>query len=131
RSYFSPAQYAPFDADAYRPYNVPPDALLVNFKSLRFTFIPQGDSGVRIFAEPPLAGLEIVNALKLTDSACVEGRAFRELLQASFQPRPPRASFTGVYPVSCGERDMNVALYDPHDYLAGMIRQLWSELGGT
>src|SRR5436305_97246 len=31
RSYFAPMQSVPFDSDTYRPYNVPPDALLVNF----------------------------------------------------------------------------------------------------
>src|SRR5918911_523769 len=132
RSYFGPAQYSPFDSEVFRPYNVTPDALLVNFKSLRFTFIPEGEKGVRVFAEPALPGLEIVNSLKLADGSCPDGnRAFRELMQASFESRPPRASFLGVYPLSCGERDLNIALYDPQDYVAAMIRQLWGEMGGT
>ncbi|TMH40994.1 MAG: D-alanyl-D-alanine carboxypeptidase/D-alanyl-D-alanine-endopeptidase [Betaproteobacteria bacterium] len=132
RSYFGPAQYSAFDSEIFRPYNVTPDALLVNFKSLRFTFIPQGDKGVRVFAEPALPGLEIVNQLKLGDGSCPDGnRAFRELIQASFQSQPPRASFAGTYPLSCGERDLNIALHDPQDYVAAMIRQLWGEMGGT
>src|SRR5919198_5776325 len=60
RSFFAPAQYSPFDSEVFRPYNVGPDALLVNFKSLRFTFIPEPDKGVRVFAEPALPGLEIL-----------------------------------------------------------------------
>jgi D-alanyl-D-alanine carboxypeptidase/D-alanyl-D-alanine-endopeptidase (penicillin-binding protein 4) len=132
RSYFGPAQYSPFDSELFRPYNVTPDALLVNFKALRFTFIPEGDKGVRVFAEPQLPGLEIVNQLKLGDGGCPDGnRAFRELIQASFQSRPPRASFVGTYPLSCGERDLNIALHEPQDYVAAMIRQLWGELGGS
>ena len=132
RSYFGPAQYSPFDSELFRPYNVTPDALLVNFKALRFTFIPEGDKGVRVFAEPQLPGLEVVNQLKLGDGSCPEGnRAFRELIQASFQSRPPRASFVGTYPLSCGERDLNIALHEPQDYVAAMIRQLWGEMGGT
>lgn len=131
RSYFAPAQYTPFDSDTYRPYNVTPDALLVNFKSLHFTFIPRED-GVHIYAEPAIPGLTVVNRLKAGgEGACPEGRAFRDLLHAEFQPRPPRASFTGAYPASCGERDMNVALYEAGDYLEGLVRGLWTELGGT
>jgi len=132
RSFFAPVDAARIDDEAFRPYNVAPDALLVNFKSLRFTFIPQPESGgVRIAVEPELPGLQIVNGLRLADGACPEGRAFRELLQASFEPGAnPRALFTGRYPASCAEHDMNVALYAPQDYLAGMIRQLWTELGG-
>src|SRR5215472_5660671 len=33
RSYFAPMPYNAFDNDSFRPYNVTPDALLVNFKS--------------------------------------------------------------------------------------------------
>ena len=132
RSYFAPAPYSPFDSDTYRPYNVTPDALLVNFKSLRFTFVPEGEKGVRVFAEPGLPGMEIVNSLKLGGGNCPDGtRAFREAVQASFQSQPPRASFAGTYPLACGERELNVALHNPQEYVAAMIRQLWAEMGGS
>src|SRR5437868_5513229 len=131
RSYFAPAQYSPFDSEAFRPYNVTPDALLVNFKSLRFTFIPEPDK-VRVFAEPALPGLEIQNTLKLGAGTCPDGnRAFRDLVQAQFQSQPPRASFAGTYPLICGERELNIALHDPQEYVATMIRQLWGEMGGS
>jgi D-alanyl-D-alanine carboxypeptidase/D-alanyl-D-alanine-endopeptidase (penicillin-binding protein 4) len=130
RSFFAPARYEPIDDDVFRPYNVTPDALLVNFKSLRFTFLPD-DAGVRLYVEPPVPGLVITNSLQLGPGACPDGRAFRELTQASFQSLPPRASFTGTYPVSCGERELNVALHEPLDYFAGIMRHLWTELGGT
>jgi D-alanyl-D-alanine carboxypeptidase/D-alanyl-D-alanine-endopeptidase (penicillin-binding protein 4) len=132
RSYFAAAAGGRIDDEGFRPYNVAPDALLVNFKSLRFDFLPEPERGaVRVFAEPALPGLEIVNSLKIVEGACPEGRAFRDLIQAAFQSTPPRASFTGSYPASCGERDLNVALHTPEDYVAGMIRQLWAEMGGS
>ncbi len=132
RSYFGPAADSRIDDETFRPYNVAPDALLVNFKSLRFNFLPEPERGtVRVFAEPALPGLKIVNTLKTVDGGCPEGRAFRDLIQAAFESKPPRASFTGSYPAACGEQDLNVALYAPEDYVAEMIRQLWSEMGGT
>jgi serine-type D-Ala-D-Ala carboxypeptidase/endopeptidase (penicillin-binding protein 4) len=132
RSFFAPVADEPFDHDTYRPYNVRPDALLVNFKSLRVSFLPQPERGtVRLVVEPLLPGLEVVNALKLSEGSCPEGRAFRDLIQASFQPRPPRAAFTGLYPASCEERELNVALHNPEDYVSGMIRGLWREMGGS
>jgi D-alanyl-D-alanine carboxypeptidase/D-alanyl-D-alanine-endopeptidase (penicillin-binding protein 4) len=130
RSYFGPVANGRIDDDTFRPYNVVPDALLVNFKSLRFSFVP-AETGVRVYAEPALPGLEVVNTLKLTDGACPEGRPFRALIQAEFQSKPPRASFTGAYPVVCGEKELNVALYDPHEYVAAMVKQLWAEMGGS
>jgi len=130
RSYFASAQYEPIDDQVFRPYNVLPDALLVNFKTVRFVFWPE-DGKVRMFHEPQLPGMEVVNALRLTDGACPEGRAFRERIDAGFDSKPPRAMFTGFYPVSCGERDLNVALHEPDDYVAAMVRALWTEMGGT
>jgi serine-type D-Ala-D-Ala carboxypeptidase/endopeptidase (penicillin-binding protein 4) len=130
RSWFGPVANGRVDDDVFRPYNVDPDALLVNFKSLRFVFVPE-NGGVRVFAEPSPPGLELLNALKLSEGGCPEGRAFRELIQASFQSTPPRAAFTGLYPVVCGVRDLNVALHHPEDYVAGMVRLLWSEMGGS
>ena len=130
RSYFGPVPHELIDDEVFRPYNVAPDALLVNFKSLRFVFWPE-EAKVRMFVEPQLPGLELVNGLKLSDGACPEGRAFRDLMQAAFESKPPRAAFTGFYPVSCGERELNVALHHPEDYVAGMIRALWFDMGGT
>ena len=131
RSYFGPVAEARIDDEQFRPYNVSPDALLVNFKSLRFVFMPAGDR-VRVFAEPHLPGLELINGLRLGTGACPEGRAFRDLIEASFVSSPqPRAAFSGFYPLECGERELNVALYSPEDYVAAMIRHLWSEMGGT
>jgi len=131
RSYFAPVPDVPFDGEAYRTYNVPPDALLVNFRSLRFSFMPE-DANVRVYVEPALPGLEVMNLLRLSGGACPDGRAFREILQASFESSPrPRASFTGEYPLSCGERELSVALYSPEEYVTAMLRQLWTEMGGT
>jgi D-alanyl-D-alanine carboxypeptidase/D-alanyl-D-alanine-endopeptidase (penicillin-binding protein 4) len=132
RSYFAAAANGRIDDETFRAYNVPPDALLVNFKSLRFNFMPSPEgAAVQIFADPALPGLTIVNSLKVVQGVCPEGRAFRDLIQAVFQSTPPRASFTGSYPASCGERDLNVALHTPEDYANGMIRQLWTEMGGS
>jgi len=104
----------------------------VNFKSVSFTFIPDGDKGVRVYTEPSFPGMELVNHLKPGAGDCPDGtRAFREQIQASFQSQPPRASFLGTYPLSCGERELNVALYEPQEYFAGIVRQLWSEMGGS
>ena len=135
RGYFAEGAGDPdgFDGEGLRPYNVLPDALLVNFKAVRFAFVPEAETGaVRVFAEPHPAALEIANGLRLAEGACAEGRAFRALIGASFEPGPPpRAAFTGRYPSSCGEREMHVALLNPQDNVAAVMRQLWTELGGA
>jgi D-alanyl-D-alanine carboxypeptidase/D-alanyl-D-alanine-endopeptidase (penicillin-binding protein 4) len=134
RSYFErvPGDAGRFDGDVFRPYNVLPDALLVNYKSLRFAFMPEPERGtVRLYVEPRPPALEVVNTLHLAEGACPEGSAFRELLKFTFEPARPRAIFAGQYPLSCGEKDLNVALLEANDLVAGMMRQLWPEIGGT
>jgi D-alanyl-D-alanine carboxypeptidase/D-alanyl-D-alanine-endopeptidase (penicillin-binding protein 4) len=134
RGHFAPAQAdsGGFDGDAFRPYNVLPDALLVNFNSLRFAFVAdRGAGGVRIAVEPRPPALEVINVLKLSEGACPEGRAFRELLKPSFDPAKQRAIFAGQYPASCGEKELNVAMLEPNVHVAGVMRQLWTEMGGT
>ena len=134
RSHFerAPGDAARFDGNGFRPYNVLPDALLVNYKSLRFAFAPEPERGtVRLYVEPRPPALEVVNVLKLAEGGCPEGTAFRELLKATFEPARQRAIFAGRYPASCGEKELNVALLEPNDHVAGTLRQLWSEMGGV
>lgn len=134
RSYFESAAGDPgrFDGDAFRPYNVLPDALLVNFRSLRFSFLSDAEAGsVRVSVDPRPPGLEMVNLLRLSVGPCPEGRAFRDLLKPAFDPARLRVSFSGQYPANCGERDMNVALLDSNSQVSGILRQLWTEIGGS
>ena len=132
RSHFAPAAGEPgrFDGESFRPYNVLPDALLVNYRSLRFTFLPEG-AAVRIAVEPRPPALEVANALRLAEGPCLEGRAFRDALKPAFDPARQRAAFAGAYPASCGEKELNVALLEPNDHVAGVLRQLWAEMGGA
>ncbi|HET9469519.1 MAG TPA: D-alanyl-D-alanine carboxypeptidase, partial [Usitatibacter sp.] len=55
RRYFAPPAAEPraFDEEPRRAYNVAPDAFLVNFGAVDFTFVPAGGS-VRVLAEPDL-----------------------------------------------------------------------------
>ena len=118
---------ARFDNEPTRPYNVPPDALLINYKSVRLQFVPQEDSGtVRIIPVPDLAGIRIINQLALAPGHC------------DFWPERPMASaeqaqlvFTGVFPQGCGEKGKSFSLLTPDEYLQALFSQLWTEAGGT
>jgi D-alanyl-D-alanine carboxypeptidase/D-alanyl-D-alanine-endopeptidase (penicillin-binding protein 4) len=135
RSAFAPAAYDPaeFDAEPLRPYNVGPDALLVNFKAVAFHFVPEpGGTSVRVIAEPRPYPLEVVSLVRPTNGHCGDWQA---KIQPEFAPAAAprkafRALFTGSYPVSCGDRAWNIALFSHRDYVAGLFRQLWEEMGG-
>src|SRR5439155_7161054 len=73
RSYFSLPAHDPaaFDAEPLKPYNVGPDALLVNFKSVRLMFAPNETTGVvSIDTEPRLADVALGSAPLLAGNDC-------------------------------------------------------------
>jgi len=134
RSYFDPVSHdaARFDNEPLRPYNVAPDALLLNFKAFRFVFVPDSERGAaRVAVEPRSTLLEVSNAVRLAEGPCNDWRA---KLKADFnggKDGAARAVFSGMFPSSCGEKTWNVALQTHPDYVLGVFRQLWEELGGT
>jgi D-alanyl-D-alanine carboxypeptidase/D-alanyl-D-alanine-endopeptidase (penicillin-binding protein 4) len=90
-----PHDPALFDGEPLRPYNVGPDALLVNFKSVRFVFAPNaaGD-GVDLRVEPALPQLAVGTVPALVDGPCND---WRRALAATFisQPRAAAAALPG------------------------------------
>ncbi len=133
RSYFESGAHDParFDTEPLRPYNVGPDALLVNFKAIRFGFIPNPERGIALVVpEPKPAQLELLQSVRLAEGPCGDWRA---RLKADFQSNAnsARIVFSGLYPTACGEQTWNVALLSHPNYVYGVFRQIWEELGGT
>ena len=133
RSFFATVEHDPaaFDAEPLKPYNVGPDALLVNFKSVRFVFAPgTTGSAAEVRSEPALPGLSIRGAPGLSSGECGD---WRSALRASFVSRGDAAEavFGGKYPADCGERDWYVALFDHPHYVLGMFQRYWADAGGT
>ena len=122
------ANPAGFDGKADRPYNVKPDALLLNYKSVTLTLVPDAARGVaRVGVEPALAGWAVDATVPLTDGPCSD---WRNGLKASTDD-PSRLRLAGKYPLSCGELSWPLAYADPASYNARLVSQLWRELGGT
>ena len=104
RSYFAATDHDParFDEQPTRPYNTGPNALLVNFKAVRLSFVPDSDARlVRIVAEPALPQVQIVNRLKLTNGPCGDW-VNRFKVDAQGGSAATRLTFSGRYAASCG-----------------------------
>lgn len=117
-----------FDGRPERAYNAPSDALLLDAKALSLTLRPRvAGQTVQIASEPVLNGFAIVPPVG-ADLPC---QNVREQLQPQFTAQGVR--FTGVYPLSCGERELNFHLYtlDHTQYFAAVFRHLWLQLGGV
>ena len=123
---------AAFDGKPLRPYNVGPDALLLNFKALRLQLVPENEH-VLALAEPAPANLDILNLLKLNHhGACGNGSDWRDALHAEVIRHGDnfRLILTGNYPAACGEQRWNLGILPHSQYVLGVFRELWAELGG-
>jgi D-alanyl-D-alanine carboxypeptidase/D-alanyl-D-alanine-endopeptidase (penicillin-binding protein 4) len=131
RSVFEENVYDPaqFDGDPQKPYNVGPDALLLNYKTVAIRFMPDEAGGlVNVVMEPPLSGY-IVTAPRLSkEPACGD---WQGKLQADVGVGA--AVFNGAFPAVCGEKVWYIHPYrmSATQYFGAVLRQMWSELGGT
>lgn len=134
RSLLAPAEHDPaaFDEKPLRPYNVGPDALLLNFKAIRLTLQPDtAKKSVFLMVEPEPTNLDITNLMKLGNNGCPEG--WRENLRADLTRHGSRwrLVLTGTYPASCEQKTWRIGLLPHPEYIRGVFEQLWGELGGT
>jgi D-alanyl-D-alanine carboxypeptidase/D-alanyl-D-alanine-endopeptidase (penicillin-binding protein 4) len=116
-----------FDGEPLRPYNATPDALLLNYKSLVMSFVPDRAASVAsVQVEPPLAGVQVPATVALSPQECGD---WRGALRADFSD-PARVRFAGAYPTACGERVWPIAYGDPASYAARAVEGMWRQLGG-
>ena len=118
---------ASFDGEPLRPYNAAPDALLVNFKSLVFQFVPDRSANVaRIHVEPPMAGVQFPATVALSNADCSD---YRSSLRPDWSD-PLRIRFTGSFPAVCGEKIWPVAYPAPQQFATRAIAGMWQQIGG-
>lgn len=128
-SAFAPIDKDPadFDGERLRPYNVQPDGLLVNFKSVILKFQPNRKTGrADVVVEPAMAGLKVPASVRMSQGRCGD---WRQKLKADVA-NPDRFVFKGRYPRACGEREWPIAYIAPERYAAKALLGLWQSIGG-
>jgi D-alanyl-D-alanine carboxypeptidase/D-alanyl-D-alanine-endopeptidase (penicillin-binding protein 4) len=133
RTFFAPIAHDPaaFDREPLKPYNVGPDALLVNFKSVRFAFEqPSAGDAPVVTVEPTLSNITVGAQPQLSGGDCGD---WRTNLHAVFIDQGVRAeaAFPGRYPAACGERELWVALLDHPVYVHAMFDAYFRAAGGV
>ena len=137
QGFFEPASGQPtdFDRRPHRAYNVQPQALLVKFQAVNFRFLPQPrQQRVQIIADPQPAQLAIDNRVRLTNGPCRGGARGVGMQVADRAGLVNEASFTmvfsGRYSVNCGDDDFYRVVAEPSNYIHGVFKTLWQEMGG-
>jgi serine-type D-Ala-D-Ala carboxypeptidase/endopeptidase (penicillin-binding protein 4) len=118
-----------FDGRPNRPYNVVPDALMVNFQSVEFRVLPNEYARrVDVIASPAPVNLAIENHVRFAAGRCA-GAAGRVDFKVASE-RWDRVVFSGALSPHCAERSFTRVLLQPATYAFGTFAELWRELGG-
>jgi D-alanyl-D-alanine carboxypeptidase/D-alanyl-D-alanine-endopeptidase (penicillin-binding protein 4) len=132
-SYFSlePGDTSEFDGEGLRAYNVPPDAMLVNFQAIHMTFKPDFvNNNVQLLADPMPANLQIENRLKLVKGFC---GGYQNGISVSAKNDRVRDHLviSGKFGRGCDEYMMSRSALTAQTYAYGVFRSLWEEAGGS
>lgn len=130
-SYFEVGDYDPaaFDKQPLRAYNVAPNALLMNFKVVRYWFEPDRQSNtVKVTLDPALDNLKIRNRLGLAAGRC---RGFQRGITVSTNERTDEVTFSGQFPNGCKRYGMDRTALSHNEYVYGLFQRLWRDSGGT
>jgi serine-type D-Ala-D-Ala carboxypeptidase/endopeptidase (penicillin-binding protein 4) len=130
KSIFDPIDHDPaqFDGEEGRAYNVGPDPLLLNFKSIAITLVPDSVAKVaRVVVVPEVAGLKFTRTVPTVEGGCGD---WRGRLQADISD-PMNIRLRGFYPLACGERAIYLGALGHTNYFAAVFRALWERQGGV
>jgi serine-type D-Ala-D-Ala carboxypeptidase/endopeptidase (penicillin-binding protein 4) len=126
RSAFAELPTAPgaFDGDPRRPYNVLPDAGLLNFHAHSLTLEPDGTSRRVQVSGEPFGRVDAVD-VTVVDGPCKDWRSGLDLAW-----RNGSLSVRGRYPLACGRQVWSVADPEPGVYGPRLLAHLWRDVGG-
>jgi len=117
-----------FDNETWRAYNAEPSAFLVNGRNTSFKLMAT-ETTVNISQEFELPEVQIINNIKLTQGICGE---WRSRFGYTVTPKQDGAmvTFNGIFSADCGERYLELSVFEDDQYAFYTFKKLWGELGG-
>ena len=123
-SYFDIGEYDPaaFDNSPLRAYNVAPNALLMNFKVVRYQFTPDAGGGkVNVRLHPELENLQVVNQLSIGDGRC---GGYQRGITITPNESVDQMIFSGTFPRGCSSYAMTRTALGHNDFASlGQVQQ--------
>jgi D-alanyl-D-alanine carboxypeptidase/D-alanyl-D-alanine-endopeptidase (penicillin-binding protein 4) len=130
-SWFQIGDYDPaaFDRQPLRAYNVAPNALMMNFKVVRYWFEPDHEDGaVDVRVDPPLDNLSVDNRLGLSNGSC---RGYQRGITVTSNDTVDEVTFSGRFPNGCKRYAMDRTALSHNEFVFGLFDSLWRESGGS
>lgn len=131
RSYFSTTSMdaGAFDGEPYRAYNAKPSALFVNLNSTSFRLTADMQQ-VSIMPEPDLPEIKIINQLKVSTAQCGDWKSKLRYVVTP-QDNVVTVMLVGEYAANCGEKYLDLSLFEDATYTYNLFRKIWQQLGGS
>ena len=136
RTRYRPARFdlglAPFDEAPEFPYNVIPDALMLQGNLLPLALRAEGGSSsnsVVASTVPPLPGLVIDSRMTLVDARCEDWDDHWQTAAVASSGDDIRITLNGAFPRGCSVR-ADLQLIDRQALTERLFRSLWQGLGG-
>ena len=129
-SWFDVGDYDPgaFDRQPLRAYNVAPNALLMNFKVVRYWFEPDHASGaVNVQLDPHLENLTVENRLGLSNGSC---RGYQRGITMTTNDSVDQVTLSGRFPNGCKHYAMDRTALSHNEFVYGLFDSLWRQSGG-
>ncbi len=130
-SYFSvdASDPAEFDGEPLRAYNVQPNALLTNFKVVRYVFEPDPASkAVRVTLDPALDNLQVINKLSQVSGQCY---GYQRGITITPNENQDRFVLSGRFPDGCRSYAMDRTALGHNEFTYGLFKSIWQESGGS
>jgi D-alanyl-D-alanine carboxypeptidase/D-alanyl-D-alanine-endopeptidase (penicillin-binding protein 4) len=119
---------AAFDRQPLRAYNVEPNALLMNFKVVRYWFEPDHErNAVRVWVDPPLENLRVENRLALGRGYC---GGYQRGITITANEAIDKMIFSGRFPNGCKNYAMDRTALSHNEFAYGLFMSVWRESGG-
>jgi D-alanyl-D-alanine carboxypeptidase/D-alanyl-D-alanine-endopeptidase (penicillin-binding protein 4) len=101
----------------------------MNFKATRFIVRP-ARSGVSIDLDPPLAGVRILNEIRLEPGRCRFGAPGLVIRDAGTEAQPA-IRVAGTYSKGCGVQSTMAAVLNHRQFIHGFFGAAWRSAGGV
>jgi D-alanyl-D-alanine carboxypeptidase/D-alanyl-D-alanine-endopeptidase (penicillin-binding protein 4) len=118
-----------FDDETWRAYNAMPSAFLVNGRNTSFKFSTT-ETSVNVNQEFELSEVQIVNKMTLSQGVC---GSWRNNMTYSVKSSANKSVviFSGTFSADCGEKYLELSVFDDEKYALYTFKKLWRELNGS
>lgn len=121
---------ASFDGAKWSAYNAVPDPLMVNFRTVKITILPQGKGKAKLAMFPTIMNWSLKNGLKVNAGAC--GKNYAPNVRISRDDRGyATVEIFGLYSTACGAQELQVVMGEASEQFYYLFREMWYAAGGT